>query len=144
MNFNCPSTTRKKRKLSGGKVIRVCSFIFTEKQARNGVVLKRTEERRRDAARSHGREHARAAHRLDLLLGLPAEEARLDDHGLLGQDALAQNLQEMFRPLAIVHSWELDYGWDHCRIEMTLYQRPCTCGGIFDAVSEVRVQNQNP
>ena len=102
LNFNRRSTTRAEEILwTGGKVIRVCSFIFTEKQARNGVGLKRTEDRRR----SHGREHARAAHRLDLLLGLPAEEACLDDHGLLGQDALAQNLQEMFRPLAIIKSW---------------------------------------
>ena len=46
---------------------------------------------------SHCGEYACAADGLDLLLGLPAEEARLHDHRLLRQHALTQNLQERER-----------------------------------------------
>lgn len=36
-------------------------------------------------------QHAGSSHRLDLLLGPSAEELGLDDHGLLGQFAFAEN-----------------------------------------------------
>merc|ERR1712117_414271 len=48
-------------------------------------------------AHPHCGEYACAADGLDLLLCLPAEEARLHDHRLLRQHALAQNL-EVARP----------------------------------------------
>ena len=50
-----------------------------------------------ESRHSLGREHARTAHRLDLLLGQLGELLGLDNQGLLGQLTLAKHLEDALR-----------------------------------------------